>query len=150
MPTALSRPRECRHRGGVVLACRSSSRSAPTLNPHSTRCQPVPNFPRLRALALFGRRPPQRVDSLLMPASENLHMSGSRPPRPPRQHGREARQPSRSIKTETLARTVDQLDQQYKCCGCNPGKCPDTQRMVFASRTGSRDIVHDRYLCIAV
>ena len=27
-------------------------------NPHSTRCQPVPNFPRLRALALFGRRPP--------------------------------------------------------------------------------------------
>jgi hypothetical protein len=22
----------------------------------------VPNFPRLRALALFGRRPPQRVD----------------------------------------------------------------------------------------
>jgi hypothetical protein len=24
-------------------------------------------------LALFGRRPPQRVDSLLMPASENLH-----------------------------------------------------------------------------
>jgi hypothetical protein len=36
----------------------------------------VPNFPRLRALALFGRRPPQRVDSLLMPASENLHISG--------------------------------------------------------------------------
>jgi hypothetical protein len=36
----------------------------------------VPNFPRLRALALFGRRPPQRVDSLLMPASENLHMNG--------------------------------------------------------------------------
>jgi hypothetical protein len=33
----------------------------------------VPNVPRLRALALFGRRPPQRVDSLLMPASENLH-----------------------------------------------------------------------------
>jgi hypothetical protein len=30
MPTALSRPRVCRHRGGVVLACRSSSRSAPT------------------------------------------------------------------------------------------------------------------------
>jgi hypothetical protein len=36
----------------------------------------VPNFPRLRALALFGRRPPQRVDSLLMPASENLHNNG--------------------------------------------------------------------------
>jgi hypothetical protein len=27
-------------------------------------------------LALFGRRPPQRVDSLLMPASENLHNCG--------------------------------------------------------------------------
>jgi hypothetical protein len=27
-------------------------------------------------LALFGRRPPQRVDSLVMPASENLRNSG--------------------------------------------------------------------------
>jgi hypothetical protein len=27
-------------------------------------------------LVLFGRRPPQRVDSLVMPASENLHNSG--------------------------------------------------------------------------
>src|SRR5205814_5321017 len=37
---------------------------------------PIPHFPRFRALALFGRRPPQRVDSLVMPASENLHMTG--------------------------------------------------------------------------
>src|SRR5260370_13406863 len=37
---------------------------------------PVPHFPRLRALALFGRRPPQLVDSLVMPASENLHITG--------------------------------------------------------------------------
>jgi hypothetical protein len=29
-------------------------------------------------LALFGRRPPQRVDSLVTPASENLHNTGSR------------------------------------------------------------------------
>ena len=36
---------------------------------------PGATLPRLRALALFGRRPPQRVDSLLMPASENLHKS---------------------------------------------------------------------------
>src|SRR5580700_5758569 len=36
---------------------------------------PGATLPRLRALALFGRRPPQRVDSLLMPASENLHMT---------------------------------------------------------------------------
>jgi hypothetical protein len=49
------------------------------LNPHSTRCQPMPNFPRLRALALFGRRPPQRVDSLVMPASENQHLSRHQP-----------------------------------------------------------------------
>jgi hypothetical protein len=34
---------------------------------------PGATLPRLRALALFGRRPLQRVDSLLMPASENLH-----------------------------------------------------------------------------
>jgi hypothetical protein len=32
-------------------------------------------------LALFGRRPPQRVDSLLMPASENLHNRRHRPPK---------------------------------------------------------------------
>jgi hypothetical protein len=39
----------------------------------SARCQTVPNFPRLRALALFGRRPPQRADSHVMPATENQH-----------------------------------------------------------------------------
>src|SRR6266446_6857353 len=49
----------------------------PRLNLHSPAAPPVPHFPRFRALALFGRRPPQRVDSLVMPASENLHMSGS-------------------------------------------------------------------------
>ena len=41
---------------------------------------PGATLPRLRALALFGRRPPQRVDSLLMPASENLHNCGHRVP----------------------------------------------------------------------
>src|SRR5258707_6434101 len=43
---------------------------------------PVPHFPRFRALALFGRRPPQRVDSIVMPASENLHNSGKSRSRP--------------------------------------------------------------------
>ena len=38
---------------------------------------PGATLPRLRALALFGRRPPQRVDSLVMPAAENLHRNGS-------------------------------------------------------------------------
>ena len=34
----------------------------------------VPNFPRLRALALFGRRPPQGVEGFVIPASKNLHI----------------------------------------------------------------------------
>ena len=36
----------------------------------------VPNTPRFRALALFGRRPSECVDGLVMPASENLHRCG--------------------------------------------------------------------------
>src|SRR5216684_6789569 len=52
------------------------SNHVPRLNLHSPAAPPVPHFPRFRALALFGRRPPQRVDSLVMPASENLHTSG--------------------------------------------------------------------------
>ena len=36
----------------------------------------VPHTPRFRALALFGRWPPQRVDGLGIPASENLHRTG--------------------------------------------------------------------------
>ena len=32
----------------------------------------LPHFPRFRALALFGRRPQERVDRLVNPASENL------------------------------------------------------------------------------
>src|SRR6266478_7678494 len=43
--------------------------------PIAPAAPPVPRFPRFRALALFGRRPKERVDSLVMPASENLHIS---------------------------------------------------------------------------
>ena len=53
------------------------SNHVPRLNLHSPAAPPVPHFPQFRALALFGRRPPQRVDSLVMPASENLHNNGS-------------------------------------------------------------------------
>jgi hypothetical protein len=67
----------------------------------------------------------------------------------PRQYGREARA-ALLITTETLAKPVDQLNQHYKRCGRNPGKYPDTRRMVFASKTGSRDIALDRFLRIAV
>ena len=35
----------------------------------------VPHFPRFRALALFGRRPLQRGEGLVLPAAENLHIS---------------------------------------------------------------------------
>jgi hypothetical protein len=44
--------------------------------PIAPAAPPVPNFPRLRALALFGRRPPQRVEGFVMPASKNLHTTG--------------------------------------------------------------------------
>jgi hypothetical protein len=56
MPTALSRPRV---RADIeVASCRRAAhhRDRANINPHSTRCQPVPNFPRLRALALFPLR----------------------------------------------------------------------------------------------
>jgi hypothetical protein len=36
----------------------------------------VPHFPRFRALALFRRRPPERVEGSSLPASENLHNCG--------------------------------------------------------------------------
>ena len=45
-------------------------------NPHSARCSAAPHLPRFRALALFRRRPQLRVDSFVIPASENLHNSG--------------------------------------------------------------------------
>jgi hypothetical protein len=49
-----------------MLASRLQSISALTSNPHSARCQPVPKTPRLRALALFGRRPAERAESLVI------------------------------------------------------------------------------------
>src|SRR4029077_9766429 len=39
-------------------------------NPHSVRDTAATHLPRFRALALLGRRPPQRVDGLGIPASE--------------------------------------------------------------------------------
>jgi hypothetical protein len=47
----------------------------PEVNPH--RATPsVPNPPRFRALALFGRRLPERVVGIVVPASENLRTNG--------------------------------------------------------------------------
>jgi hypothetical protein len=47
---------------------------SPRRNPHSCGTAYVPP-PRFRALALFGRRPPERVDRFDIPASENQHRS---------------------------------------------------------------------------
>ena len=42
-------------------------------NPHRSRGTAAAHIPRFRALALFGRRALERVDSPAIPASENLH-----------------------------------------------------------------------------
>ena len=67
------------HRGRLAPASRPASRPARTLNPHSGPPGRVPNLPRLRALALFGRRPPECDAPLVMPASKNQHTSGHCP-----------------------------------------------------------------------
>src|SRR6516164_7962622 len=75
-PGNLSIPLPCTRAARITPLFRPPPTSALSSNPHSARCQPVPNFPRLRALALFGRRPPERVVRSSLPASENLHRSG--------------------------------------------------------------------------
>ena len=74
------------HADVLTLALRQTDRSnrrdhrscclTPRPNPHSARRTSAAHVPRFRALALFGRRPPVRVDGLVIPASENLHISG--------------------------------------------------------------------------
>jgi hypothetical protein len=54
----------------VELCAPISSSLTPRPNPHSVRCTAAAHLPRFRALALLGRRPPQRGDGLVMPASE--------------------------------------------------------------------------------
>ena len=45
-----------------MLASRLPSRAAPALIPIALAAKPVPNFPRLRALALFRRRSVERAE----------------------------------------------------------------------------------------
>ena len=52
-----------------------SSSQPPRPNPHSVRGTAPHPPPRFRALALFGRRSHQHVDSPVMPATKNLHRS---------------------------------------------------------------------------
>jgi hypothetical protein len=52
--------------------------TAPGLNPHSACCTTCDHLPRLRALALLGRRPPCTWLTPPRRHPRNLHMNGSR------------------------------------------------------------------------
>src|SRR5713101_2934094 len=54
----------------------ASASPNPRQNPHSARGTAPAYVPRFRALALFGRRPQERVEGFVMPASKNLHNTG--------------------------------------------------------------------------
>ena len=54
----------CRHAARILPGSRPPSRSATASIPIALAAQPVPDFPRLRALALFGRRTAERAESL--------------------------------------------------------------------------------------
>jgi hypothetical protein len=56
---------------------------------------------------------------------------------------------ARLVTLERRALVIPVLGQ-CRCTARNPGKPPDTRRGIFASGTGSRDIVRDRYSCICV
>jgi hypothetical protein len=60
---------------GLDRFASSSLSPTPAQFPIEPAARPVPPPPRFRALALFGRRPHERVDRFDIPASENLHMS---------------------------------------------------------------------------
>src|SRR6516162_563107 len=66
MAIAASPPRLSTHPGRFLAVLRPPSRSSLTSNPHSAAAQPGPNFPRLRALALFGRLTAERAKSLVI------------------------------------------------------------------------------------
>src|SRR4029077_10897126 len=61
MAIAASPPRLSTHPGRFLAVLRPPSRSSLTSNPHSAAAQPGPNFPRRRALALFGRLSAERA-----------------------------------------------------------------------------------------
>src|SRR6516162_5566356 len=66
MAIAASPPRLSTHPSRFLAVLRPPSRSSLTSNPHSAAAQPGPNFPRLRALALFGRLTAERAKSLVI------------------------------------------------------------------------------------
>ena len=66
------RPKTTESTGSDLLHQHSRPRQIPI----APAAQSVPNTPRFRALALFGRRLSERGEGLGIPASENLHMCG--------------------------------------------------------------------------
>jgi hypothetical protein len=70
----------------ILSASRPSSSPAPALNPIALAAQPVLNFPRLRALALFGRRSVERAEPPCCRRPKTSTIADSI--RSPRRHGR--------------------------------------------------------------
>src|SRR6516162_5758826 len=77
MAIAASPPRLSTHPGRFLAVLRPPSRSSLTSNPHSAAAQPGPNFPRLRALALFGRLTAERVEARLPPTRRRRREAAS-------------------------------------------------------------------------
>ena len=77
MPIIRFQSRQCAHLPAASCRCYiHPPAQRPYQIPIAPAAPPVPNFPRLRALALFGRRSPPRVEGFVMPASKNLHRIG--------------------------------------------------------------------------
>ena len=119
--------------GSILLAPRPPSRSPPTYDPIALAALPGAILPRLRALALFGRRSPQRVDSLVMPASENLHNSGLMrrtkrwSSRSPRRQKSTAVARLVSLKTCAVLQLMTSLNRVRRLCRCAGGTFPKRQ-----------------------
>jgi hypothetical protein len=63
--------------GAIAFRWKDYRVSGPRQNPHSARGTLCPHYvPRLRTLALFGRRPANPAERLVIPASKNLHTTG--------------------------------------------------------------------------
>jgi hypothetical protein len=71
-PTPKLRPKTTTSTGSDQLHQHSHRRQIPI----APAALSVPNTPRFRALALFGRRLPERGDGFATPAAENLHNKG--------------------------------------------------------------------------
>jgi hypothetical protein len=96
----------------------------------SGKCSIIPTeayLPRFRALALFGRRPPQRVIRSSFPASENVHKAQNRTPAlpqisPDHSSSVSARSKNASGIVRFIAFAVFRLMANSNVVGCSMGK----------------------------